>query len=82
MSVQLEHPIWAEDGFVIHCCRVVEPQARAGIVEIVWLGNGGEHTIWLDGARADDFMEEYRAAPDASRRTEVLVKFIMQEAIP
>jgi hypothetical protein len=75
MTAQLEHQIWSEDDFLIHCCVLNENPLgrRPGSVAIQWLGAGGEHKLELLGNKADDFLERYRAAPDNESREHLMI---------
>lgn len=83
MTINLEHPVFSEDGATIRNPRLVEHSGYAppGSVEIRWIGNGGGHSIFLLGNDADDFMERYRACPDHEARDLVLIHEIRKAAM-
>lgn len=83
MTINLEHPVFSEDGVTIRGSRLIEDSGYAppGSVEIRWLGDGGGHSLFLLGNDADDFMERYRAAKDAESKNLVLIHEIRKAAM-
>lgn len=83
MTVNLEHPIFDEADFPIHAARLAGgSSAIPGAVEIRWIGDGGEHSLFLLGNEADDFVERHRAAPDPEAKEHILIHEIRKAAIP
>jgi hypothetical protein len=78
----IQHRVAKADAeIVIHCCRLVDGKSKPGTIQIDWLGAGGEHSLWLEGNLADEFMEQYRAAQTEREKSKVMAAFIRQEAI-
>jgi hypothetical protein len=80
MNTPLQHPIWPGEEMVIRNCQLIEDTGIPGSIFIRWIGAAGYDEIVLIGNHADDFLELYRAAPDAEARDLIMQHEIRKAA--
>lgn len=80
----MEHRIWEDDEFPVHAARLVEKPGflPAGCIELRYIGRDGEKSHIICANQADDFMERYRAAPDAEAQEHLMIHEIRKPACP